>query len=238
MNNLGITIVIPVGPQPAYKAYLKDCIDSVTSQMEANDQIILIDDQAHLDYSNYGTFVPWKEWAGEPWRDWPYQIYRTPWLIGCADGWNFGVSLSANNWILLMGSDDKLLPGCLAACREVISNKPDPLGYYNFTCVNDKGEEFDWFNNAAMVSKALWRYTGGYGPSAFASPDGWLISIMYKHMPEHLHQLKHRTPLYWCRTHSEQDTLRMAAFFHGEVISIRNKETERFQPNPEWAQLK
>lgn len=228
----GITIVVPVGPNPAYLEYLPECLASIENQMGEDDQILIIDDQAQLQLEEF-RLVLFAEYRYFNTRK---TFWRTPWLSGCAHAWNYGVALAANEWCILMGSDDKLLPGALDACREVITSDPDPLGYYHMTFQLDTGEILSHYNNAALVSKALWKHTGGFPiTSTVGAPDALLISIMMVHMPEHLHQLKEGTPLYWVRQHEHQDTRQYAAFFNPEVISIRNKETERWTA-PTWTQ--
>lgn len=210
-----ITVTVPVGPQKVYRKYLPDCIISIQEQMLPGDEILVIDDMAGL------TAV---DVLG-------CRLHYNPWLLGCADSWNIGVSLADNEWVILMGSDDKLLPGALDACREVLMDKPDPLGFYNLSCQVDTGEVVTAHNNAAMVSKALWELTGGFPPSAgVGGPDALLISIMMVHLPDHLHQIGGGSPFYWVRTHPEQDTRRQAMVFHSEVLSIRDKETKRWVP--------
>lgn len=210
-----ITIVVPVGPQKAYRDYLPECILSIQEQTIPGDEILIIDDMANL------TSV---DVLG-------CRIHYNPWLLGCADSWNIGVALANNEWVILMGSDDRLLPGALDACRNILVDNPDPVGFYNMGCLIDGEELVTAHNNAAMVSKALWNLTGGFPPSAgVGAPDALLISIMMVHLPTHLHQIDNGNPYYWVRSHPDQDTGRQAGFFHSEVLSIRNKETQRWVP--------
>jgi glycosyltransferase involved in cell wall biosynthesis len=231
-----ITIVVPVGPQPEYKQYLRECIDSVAIQMLPEDQIILIDDKAALSYEHYGKTLKWKENPTKAWKGWPWTIYKNDWLLGCADSWNRGVALAQNDLVLLMGSDDKLLPGALDALREAYEENESKAAWYNLTIQIDEGPDtgiHTVFNNAAAVTKELWNLTGGFPPSGFAAPDALLISIMMVHMSDRLIQVKEGTPLYWCRVHDAQDTQRMAAPLSWEVIQIRNLETARWK-KPLW----
>lgn len=221
-TNPPITIVVPVGPDPIYKEMLSECLDSIYTDMShEEDHILIIDDMAGL----------------PPQRDYPVWIslHKNNWLLGCAASWNIGVALSRNEHVLLMGSDDKLLPGCLDACREHINKMNDPLGFYNITCTSPPDEPIIRIsNNAAVVTKELWKKTGGFPISAaIGAPDGLLISIMMIHLPEHIHQVDDDTPYYWVRKGPWQDGKKQAGLFNPEVISIRHKETERFQ-RPTW----
>lgn len=219
----GISIVVPVGPNPKYLEYLDECIASIREQMKSEDQIVIIDDMSNLDekYDN----------------DTDQIVYHNAWNLGCSASWNLGVAFSDNESCILMGSDDRLLPGCLDACRETIASPDyDPLGYYNLTCITSDDEMIDLHNNAAMVSRSLWKLVGGFPiTGALGAPDALLISIMLVHLPQHLRQIKQGTPFYYVRKHPDQDTLRFAAPFNWEVIQVRNKETERWQ-KPTWTE--
>lgn len=220
----GISIIVPVGPNPAYLLYLDECLESIRGQMGPEDEIVIVDDMANL--------MDNTKWRGH-WQPTSEQYIANPWLLGCADSWNIGVARATNEWCILMGSDDTLKPDCLSSCRELLAGEHDPFGYYNFTLEMQNGEKNDSFNNAALVSKALWKATGGFPPSAgVGAPDALLISIMLVHLPHRLHQLRQGHPLYWCRQHPDQDTIRQGVFYW-EAIAIRNFETARWTP-PEW----
>lgn len=222
----GITIVIPVGPDPAYKLYLLDCIKSVVEQMESGDEILVVDDMALLN-SEFFAAIPAPEGAF-------IHYAKNDWLLGCAASWNIGVGLARNENCILMGSDDKLMPGCLEACRAQISAADyDPYGYYNFTCDVD-GQMTGVFNNAAMISKKLWYYLGGFPITAgVGGPDALVISIMLVHMKEHLHQLQEGRIFYWCRSGPHQDTKKRFGYFFYEAELIRNRETAMWV-HPTW----
>jgi hypothetical protein len=223
---MGISVVVPVGPNPVYKQYLNECLDSVHQQLSWLDQVVLVDDMAHLD---------WQKYLPNLLRGESHIIVKNKWLLGCAASWNIGVADAKNEWCILMGSDDKLLPGALDACREII-NSPncDPLGWYNFSCSDSEGNSFSWHNNATMVSKSLWRALGGFPlTSALGAPDALAISIMMIHMPEHLHKIQEGNPLYWVRVHECQNGRQFAGVFNQQVIDVRNIETARWTP-PGW----
>lgn len=225
----GISVIIPVGPQPEYRKYLADCLNSVDIQVNREDEIILVDDMAHLSREDMQEPTP-GEWT----NNCPRRIVRNDWLLGCADSWNRGVALAKNEWCILMGSDDKLLPGCLDICRAMIKREDcDPFGYYGLSCEWSNGDITDWLNNAALVSRSLWKLTGGFPPTAsVGAPDALLVSIMIRNLPQHLHQLNKGEPLYWVRTHEAQETGRTGKFWP-EIISIRDKETADWK-EPIW----
>lgn len=226
----GITIALPVGSHPDYKKYLSECLVSINSQMRINDEIILINDMAELTYSDYFG----KGWLY--WDDPMRKVHENPWLLGCAASWNIGVSLAKNDLVLLMGSDDVLLPECLDTLRQAYLEQNKMDAWYNLTIEITEGPDtgiHTVFNNAAAVTKGLWKLTGGFPPSGFAAPDALLISIMMVHMPERLIQVREGTPLYRARVHEAQDTPRQAGRFWEEVISIRNKETRDWK-QPQW----
>lgn len=218
MRNIGdITVVLPVGPQRAYRNYLGECLQSIREQTVQPQEIIIIDDMADLKKDEIGEC----------------SYIRNQWLLGCADSWNIGVANAITNPVFLMGSDDKLLPTCLEECLEEYYRQQKADAWYNVTIQLQNGDTSWLFNNAAMVTKGLWNMTGGFPPSAFAGPDALLLSIMMVHMPERMLQVKQGTPLYWCRQHPDQDTLRNAARFNQPTIDIRNIETRDWKP-PFW----
>lgn len=227
-----ISIVVPVGPQKEYMKYLDECAESILSQMTSLDELLFINDMnPYLDSwwregYDTGRFSSYSGVTG---------IVHNDWLLGCADSWNKGVALADNDLVLLMGSDDKLLPGCLDALRESYDENKGKAAWYNLTIVDDRGEIHTVFNNAAAITKSLWRETGGFPPQAFAAPDALMISVLMVHKSSSLIQVAEGTPLYYVRTHAAQDTPRMAGRYSHEVILIRHKSTEDFKENPGWA---
>src|SRR5574337_184899 len=167
---LDITVVVPVGPQTAYRQFLLECLDSIYAQAEPPREIIIINDMADLKPSETPGCT----------------VYKNDWLLGCADSWNRGVALSKTDAVFLMGSDDKLLPGCLIECWKVYQEQQNRPAWYNVTCQIQDGS-IQWLpNNAAMITKKLWNLTGGFPPSSFAAPDALLLSIMMVHCPERI----------------------------------------------------
>jgi len=77
---------------------------------------------------------------------------------------------------------------------------------------------------------------GGLSPAAFAGPDALVLSILMVHAPDRIIRVAPGKVNYHIREHPEQDTKQQMAFYamSGCIEVIRNKETERFVPNPEW----
>lgn len=246
-----ISVTVPVGKNPIYKGYLSDCIESILSQTYLPNDVVLVDDGTdYLTYEFVGGLTSKKAHATElqwqnsfatcfilsvldPNKVIRFLIYKTPHPCGVADAFNFGISLAENNLVFMLGSDDKLMPSCL---EEVIKeyekqNKQD--GWYNVTVKTASGQE-QWIpNNAAAVTRGLWKWLGGFPPSAgVAACDALLLSILIKHAPDRIIQVKQGTPLCWLREHEQQDTRKNMAYFalSGVVESIRNLETMRFVP--------
>lgn len=250
------TVAIPVGPKASHKRWLDECIDSVLKQTYPADEILIIDDQAHLLQREMPLRLDSVACIGDTyevhitsplsWGMWrwyakdihaPYITYwPTPWLSGPVVGFNYGVMMAKNEWVLMLGSDDTLHPNALLFAKEAIADINDPLGHYNFSCHNsDSGTVTDWYNNAAVVSKALWRETGGMNPmTATGGQDAALLSIMMVHQPQHMHKIQPGVPLYYVRKHDSQYTSETTARYGTFVVQLRNDLTAEWQ-KPEWA---
>lgn len=242
-----ITVIIPVGPKPIYKKWFSDAFNSAFNQTYKPDEIFILDDQALLetkyplqdlliDYlgNDYTTTILLNGKIIYKAPDKPsISIWKSPWLLGVSTIFNIGVALSENNMVMMMGSDDILNKHCLEHVAKAYM-KHNIEGWYNVTCEFADGALQDLPNHAAAVTQKLWKDTGGFPPSAaVGAPDALLLSIMLKHMSDRIIQVEKGTPLYWVRQHNEQATNFDAKVFHGECISIRNKETERWS-KPEW----
>lgn len=230
-----ITVVIPVGPEPMYREYLNEAIESVQTQTLPPDQLLFIDDQAGLPYE-------WHE------RVWDHHlsdhnilgsVWRTPWLSGVAHSFNFGVALAAFDLVFMMGSDDRLEPHCLQDCMDAYEKTGRKPGYYWVDVQYSDGEQQRLPCNAAMVHKEMWRASGGFPVESAVGPcDTMLVSIMMVH-PEAgaLFHVESETPPYWYRQHEyTYSRTRGSKFFAAHSI-VRDKVTELWRP-PEWTKEK
>lgn len=249
-----VTVLMPIGPKPGHLQWFNEALQSVYDQTYPVKEIMLIDDQAHLSsqwiWNTFDTF-PEKfhymdtfQWGKQVWvwddppkeREIYISLWPTPWLLGFAAAFNCGMQLALTDLVMYLGSDDKLYPDCVADCVEAytLNNKEDAWYAVSYDVENERGVH-TIPNNCAMTTKGFWRWSGGFPPSAFAGPDALLLSRLLKHAPEKIIMVKPGKANYFNRSHADQDTHSTASFFLDEMNSIRNKETERFIPNPEWA---
>ncbi len=219
-----ITVAIPVGPSKVYRQYLQECIDSLKVQMVAPSEVLIIDDMAGV-----------KDW-GIDFGDLPIRIHENPWLCGGACSFNFGVALAANELVLMLGSDDCLRPWAIADCLTSWEHEQDPLGFY-FCDVeySDTGEKQGCACNCAMVTKTLWRLTGGFPPASAAGAwDTILLSIMIGNAPRagNIIRVKSAEPPFWYRRHNESVTSKSGDMFP-VVKVVRDVLTAKWT-RPDW----
>ena len=219
----GVTVAVPVGPEPSHQQWLDECLASVRAQTHTVDEILLIDDMAGLDE---------KEGC---------RIWQAPWRLGTAGAINCGVSLAANDLVYILCADDWLEPECVEACVEEYERRNDPLGYYHVTIelVNegDYRHSFapikDLPSGCALTTKQLWRHMGGFPPDSSVSPDAIFVSILYGRPGSgNLYHVRQGVPLCKVRMHPKQDSARRGAW--GNIIyAARDVLTREWKP-PEW----
>src|SRR3972149_11432154 len=223
-----ITVCIPVGPDPLYKDFLSECLESILSQTKPPVEILVMNDAAG-DLKLEG----WKrslESLGGFFFEW-----HALWLTGPGTMWNYGVALSANPYTLLMGSDDKLSPTALEKAEQTIQQINDPLGWDNFYCW-DSGEDraVNWYNNAAVVGKALWKKTGGFHiMTSTGGMDAAHLSVIMVHLSQHMHRIAPGEALYWVREHPAQYGKSSGSRYLTFMNQLRNDLTAEWK-EPEW----
>ena len=143
-----ISVVIPVGPLPRHTEHLRECLESVLSQVGQHDQILVLD-------NGIGLRDPLQVsgWVG---------YHRIPWAIGLASGYNYGIAVAKRELCFMLGSDDRLLPNCLERCREAFDREHSAIGWYYVGVEYSDGRTQNTACMAAMVSKTLWHRVGGY----------------------------------------------------------------------------
>lgn len=214
-----ITVVIPVGPSESNKRWLEECLDSVKNQTRKADEILLIDDQAHLDHDLYEGVNIWK----------------TPWLSGVAHAFNFGVSIAQHELVVMLGSDDLLETTALEKLVEAYEKNKQQDAYYYFTIrYSDTGELQDEPCNCAAVTKGLWNLTGGFPPeSEIGACDSIFISMMMVNHGEKLVPVAKGEPLFTYRVHNESDTGTRSAAYQGPIFVVRDVFTRNWK-KPVW----
>lgn len=219
---MGISVVIPVGPYPANKQWLRECIDSVLIQTLEPVDIVLVDDGARLDEES-----TWSRGVD------CVRIVKMPWRTGISHCFNYGVMFAYTDQVFMLGSDDTLEPTCLERCWEAYEATSRSDGYYSVPIrYMDTGEIQTIPCNAAMVTKGLWRKTGGFPiETALGSGDAALLSIMMVHYPELIkHVASAGGHLYNYRRHPGIHTYKLGPWW-SIVNETRNKLTELHDPN-------
>lgn len=225
-----ITVVIPVGPDPVYKEFLTTAIESVREQTVPPSELLIIDDQAHLDAGP-------SKLATAHGRVIDRRVWQTPWLSGVAHSFNFGVALARNDLVFMLGSDDRLEPHCLEDCLRAYEANQGKAAYYWVDVQYSDGEQQRLACNAAMVHKDMWRSSGGFPVESAVGPcDTMLISILMTHgdagVMVHVESDK---PPYWYRRHDRTYSRVRGSKFGGVHGPIRDKVTELWQ-RPAWAE--
>lgn len=226
---MNISVLIPVGPKQHHQQWLDEALLSVCKQTHKADEILLIDDMADLSETKLRKVVGKVN----------LRIWKSPWNLGVAHAFNFGVALARNNAVFMMGADDTLEPDCLDFCNGVYLNTGiehrDRTYYYVGVKYMDTGEEQYVPCGAAMVTKLLWKANGGFPlETALGCSDAAMISIMMVH-PEAGRYLcvNGKKPLYNYRRHSLTDTAEKVTKYSGAILDVRDVLTREWKP-PVW----
>lgn len=215
-----ITVSIPVGPHPSNRRWLQEAIDSLAEQTVQPEEILLVLDGGSHDITMSLTTPLWPA----------ISEHITPWPSGVANAFNVGVAVARNELVVMLGSDDKLLPHAIEHAWAAWIHFRDRHGYYYFGVEYSDGKQQNLPCNAAMVSKELWKHTGGFPiEGAVGACDTLLISKMMaaKGRLGHLWSIfdLSRTCDYWYRQHDETDT-RVRGKWAGVIDQIRRIITE------------
>ena len=224
-----ISVVVPIGPNPVYRQYIHECIDSIAAQTFRPTEVVIVDDQANLTADELKAITYRLSLKGIN-----VTLYKTLWLSGVAHAFNFGVALAHNELIFMLGSDDTLRPWCLQDCFNTFQSVHDPRGYYHVDVqYSDTGVVQDLPCHAAMITKRLWHLNGGFPvESALGAPDTMLISIMLgaKGKAGNLRHVISEKPPYLYRQHEQTDTASRGSRFHGPMYEVRNILTANWEP--------
>lgn len=225
---MGLSVVIPVGPRPDHARYLDECLESVAKQSRRPDDVVLVDDMHGL---------PLKASAYPALRGIPTRIWRSPWRLGVAHAFNFGVALASNYAVFMLGADDTLDHRCLErAEREYLRNREEDHYYFVGVRYMDTGEQQTVPCGAALVTKGLWRRTGGFAPeTASGASDAAFISMLMvngRNLGVDLKPVADGHPLYNYRRSETSDSAERASW-QGVILATRDLLTSQFKA-PEW----
>lgn len=226
MNDHKVSVVIPVGPFLANKRWLREAIDSVVNQTYPVDELLVIDDMARLTAEEVIT------------ENNITHIWQSPWRLGVAHAFNFGVALAMNELVFMLGSDDWLEPDCIEKCVREYDRAEYPENSYFFVGVrySDDREDKEQFTPcaAAMVTKSLWKHTGGLPIEASTgASDSAFCSIFWsKSEICRFVGVAEGKSLYNYRVHDESDTAKVASW-QGIILETRNLVTSQWNP-PFW----
>lgn len=145
-----ISVVIPIGPKPHQREYLKECVESLYNQTVSFYELIVIDDSPY----------PVEKIGPTPFRQ-HYYLNLEIEPLGIAEAFNRGVELAHSELVFLLGSDDKLYPRCLELCYAAYQQFKAPLGWYSVGVEYSNGFTQNTPCLAAMVTKTLWAKAGG-----------------------------------------------------------------------------
>jgi glycosyltransferase involved in cell wall biosynthesis len=249
-----VTVLIPVGPQSAYLQWLPEAIDSVFKQTAVPDEILILADGFNLwaherldvlvfpelyrETLGLNRSVLYSDGAKQMWvesseKQSPKLSYwQTPWNIGFAQIFNCGVGLALHDNIVYLASDDRLMSSAIEDCLQTWHDNNEKDAWYALS-YQVGSDVYTIPNNAAMITRALWRWLKGYPPSAFAGPDALTLSRLMIAAPDRIIKVKEKKANYWVREHPYQDTKRQFSFFAASGIMevIRDMETRRFEPD-------
>lgn len=239
-----VSIVIPVGPLPAHRQWLDDAVASALAQtVPAN--VLLIDDMAGIPWSDpQGLWNGWDFRSGPPFamaQDYPgVMVWRSPWRLGIPAAFNVGVAQAPDEEVLMLGADDVLESDAIESYVETSSRDAPEVRantYYSLPVrYMDTGVVQYEPCNAAVVSKTLWRSTGGFPPeSASGAPDAAFLSQIWRSERFRVRCVSDR-PLYNYRVHLASDTAARGPW-QGVILETRNLLTQLFQPDPRWGRF-
>lgn len=223
-----ITVVIPVGPEKHHADYLDECLASLVTQTRQPDEVILIDDM-------HGLVPSFGSGSVDDSRGLRVQTWASPWRLGVAHAFNFGVALAENDLVFMLGADDVLAPTCLERCLSAYVDNQMADAYYWVDVEYNDGRTQREPCGAAMVTKGLWRRTGGFPPEAASgASDAALISMLLGNdlADDLLIHVVSDKPLYGYRAHNQSDTAQRGPW-QKIIIESRNLLTQQFK-EPSW----
>ena len=149
---------------------------------------------------------------------------------------NIGIALSAYDLIFVMGgSDDKLLPGCIAVCLEEYQKTKSKNTFYFPVIETSDGIASNLPQGVWMFHKDLWRKLGGYPrEAAIGEVDSIFCSVALKRGV--IMQPCGDSPLYWHREHPRSLTYIKSYARHDAAEIIRGMCTQEWEDPSYWVE--
>lgn len=196
-------------------------ITSIVTQTVLPDEVVIVDDGGG---DLYSTTL-----AG----DIPVVVARNPCNLGVVSSLNIGVAKSKNDLVLLGCADDVLLPVCIEECLKAWEKYKYDLGYYYLGVKYSTGQEQNTACGAAMITKALWKYTGGFPPQcAVGAADHIFLSALIAGSRDGYSDARiirvSDTLTYWYRQHEGTETRRN---IWPAIDAVRDWFTVNWRPN-------
>lgn len=226
---LNISVIIPCGPLPETELYLPEMIESICKQTELPNEVVIIDDAAHISQEC-------KDVVGvELFRNGiKVQWLKNQWNLGESSSRNIATVNASNDWVFQAAYDDRLFPRCLEMCWKYAHQMNfDTSGYYYVVLEIDGQEEKQGQVGAhAMFHKDLWARLGGYplvGCLGLAD-IGFIDLVMTK--GGKIYQVKDWA-LYWHRTHKNNGVYLVPPALRHYARELANENTANWK-YPEW----
>lgn len=229
---IDITVAFPIGRTPEYRQYLPKCLESIKAQTKKPYELLIVDDAAHLEFSELGDL------------ECRTRIYRFPWYFGVCAGLNACVSLSRTEWVFLMSCDDELLRvDFLERAEATVERTQNRLAWYYPCIYYDKPEAEPkvrpWPVMAGLVNKELWLKTGGlHVMTEFIAPDHAFKELLERRIEgfEYIAIDDPEQPSYYSRYHKASYTETIGKY--GPVLEqyeTARKIVELWEP-PKWTE--
>lgn len=140
-----ITVVTPVGPRDHHKRWLGECIASVRAQTKpAAGHVLALDAADITGIDTAGT-----------------QIVPLLWRVG-VQAVNHAIAAARTDWVVVLNSDDRLQPECIARLSAFIdanTHRWGPAFYVRYPYITSTGRVVP---SGQCMHRQVWASVGGY----------------------------------------------------------------------------
>lgn len=220
-----ISVIVTVGPNPAYLKYLNSCLNSIWRQnINVPLEVVIVDDAAHLNDDYTCPFLNPLE----------CRYIKNVWNLGQATSINIGIAQAKYDWIFVMGgSDDELMENCLSVCYDQMkASAENKWACYSPMLITSEGETSNLPQGAWMFHRSLWAKLGGYPREAgIGEVDSIFGSIMLRQGV--IMYPCGTEPTYWHREHPQALSAIKSSARHEAAGIIRGMCTQEWE-QPKW----